>query len=137
MTVHIRRSRPRPKTESKRHPLPVAQDEGNAEPEEGIATPEDRPRTRGECRDAPRPCGFVSCRHHLALDIDPSNGSIKHNHPDGEPWGLTETCSLDVAERGEASSREIGRLMNVSRARVDQIVIIAIRRLRRRRLPVP
>ncbi len=28
-----------------------------------------RPRTRAECRDEARPCPWVSCRHHLAIDI--------------------------------------------------------------------
>lgn len=107
----------------------------DAAEDDEIATHADRPRTRAECQDGPRPCGFVSCRHHLALDVDPVNGSIRHNHPDGEPWGIDETCSLDVAERGEATTKEIGRLLNVSRARVDQIMLIATRNLRRSRLP--
>src|SRR5690606_3867534 len=27
-----------------------------------------KPRTRAECVDGPRPCPFVSCRHHLYVD---------------------------------------------------------------------
>lgn len=30
---------------------------------------EQRPRTRGDCKDGPRPCPWVSCRHHLLLEI--------------------------------------------------------------------
>ena len=29
-----------------------------------------RPRTRADCIDGPRPCAWVSCRHHLALTIN-------------------------------------------------------------------
>jgi len=59
-----------------------------------------RPITRGECKDAPRPCPWVSCKYHLYLDVNPETGSIKINFPDLEPWELNETCALDVADRG-------------------------------------
>jgi hypothetical protein len=31
----------------------------------------ERPRTRAECKDEPRPCPWVACKHHLYLDINP------------------------------------------------------------------
>ena len=65
----------------------------------------DRPRTRAECADAPRPCPWVACKHHLYLDINPRTGSIKINFPDLEPWELPHTCALDVAEQGRADAR--------------------------------
>src|SRR5688572_18051569 len=51
----------------------------------------DRPRTREECRDGPRPCPFVACRHHLYIDVSPSTGTIKLNFPDLEVWELAES----------------------------------------------
>ena len=33
----------------------------------------DRPRARSECRDAKRPCLYVSCRYHLYLDVNPEH----------------------------------------------------------------
>src|SRR5262249_33319259 len=41
----------------------------------------DRPRTRAECKTGPRPCLFVSCKHHLYLDVNPETGSVKLNFP--------------------------------------------------------
>jgi hypothetical protein len=43
-----------------------------------------RPRTRGDCKDGARPCPFVSCAHHLYLDVSAESGAIKLNFPDLE-----------------------------------------------------
>src|SRR5262249_28750008 len=47
---------------------------------------EPRPRTRAECAEGQRPCPWVSCKHHLYLDVNPETGSIKLNFPDLEVW---------------------------------------------------
>lgn len=57
-----------------------------------------RPRTRGDCVDGPRPCPWVGCRHHLYLQIK-SNGALCAQPV--EPWDLRHSCSLDVAEEAE------------------------------------
>lgn len=105
---------------------------GTVDPEAG--TPE-RPRTRGECTGAPRPCPWVSCRHHLALDISPT-GSLKKAFPHLEPWELAETCSLDIADRGPQSLEQIGSHLGVSRegARRTERRAMRILRVRRGRL---
>jgi DNA-directed RNA polymerase sigma subunit (sigma70/sigma32) len=41
--------------------------------------------------------------------------------PDVEVWEMTETCTLDVAERDGATLEEVGELMNITRERVRQI----------------
>lgn len=64
-----------------------------------------RPRTRGECADGPRPCPWAGCRHHLILDINPRTGFIKLNFSSIE--AMEETCSLDVAERAAAQGRPL------------------------------
>lgn len=85
----------------------------------------ERPRFRGDCRDAPRPCPWVGCRHHLFIEISPI-GSIKFNYPTLEPWELAESCSLDVADRGGMTLEEIGLLTNLTRERVRQIEVRAL-----------
>jgi hypothetical protein len=82
-----------------------------------------RPRTRAECRDMPRPCPYVSCKHHLYLDINPHTGSIKINFPDLEPWELAHTCALDLADEGARTLEEIGEITNLTRERVRQLEV--------------
>lgn len=96
----------------------------------GPAVDENRPRTRGECRDAPRPCPWVGCKYHLFLDINPETGSIKLNFPDVEPWELAESCSLDLAERGGLVLEDVGNLMNLTRERVRQVEVRGLIKLK-------
>lgn len=79
-----------------------------------------RPRTRSECVGGMRPCPWVSCRHHLAIDITEA-GALKLNHADVDVMELAETCSLDVADRGGVTYEALGDLLNVSRERVRQV----------------
>lgn len=97
---------------------------------EGEGLPK-RPKTRGECADVPRPCPFVSCRHHLYLDVKPNTGSITFNAPDIEPHEMPAggSCSLDVAELGGSTLHVVGRLLGVDRERVRQIEELALRKL--------
>lgn len=90
----------------------------------------DRPRFRSSCRDAERPCLYVSCRYHLYLDVNPVTGSIKLNFPDKEVWDLEETCALDVAERGGITLEEVGEIMNLTRERIRQVEVSGLEKLR-------
>lgn len=89
-----------------------------------------RPKNRADCRTSDRPCPFVSCKHHLYLDVNPRTGSIKLNFPDLEVWELTETCALDVAERGGMTLEEVGELMNLTRERIRQVEAVGLEKLR-------
>jgi hypothetical protein len=80
-----------------------------------------RPETRGECVDMERPCPFVSCKYHLYIDVHPVRGSIKINFPDIEVWEMTDTCALDIADRGGITLEEVGEIMNLTRERVRQV----------------
>lgn len=80
-----------------------------------------RPRTRGDCSGGARPCPWVTCRHHLYLDINPETGSIKINFPDVEPEDMIESCSLDTADRGPSQLESVGVRMNLTRERTSQI----------------
>lgn len=89
-----------------------------------------KPRTRAECQSFERPCPFVSCEYHLYLDVSPTTGSIKLNFPDLEPWELEETCTLDVADRGELTLKEVGEIMNLTRERIRQIELRGLEKIR-------
>jgi hypothetical protein len=104
----------------------------------------DRPKTRAECKDGPRPCPFVSCRHHLLLDVkEPGvrGPGIKMNFPDMGPEDMYATnehgevvtlpsCSLDVAEEGNHNLDEVGAFMNLTRERARQIEDELLRKIR-------
>jgi hypothetical protein len=89
-----------------------------------------RPRSRADCAGAQRPCMFISCKHHLYLDVNPSTGSIKLNFPDKEVWELDETCALDVADRGGITLEEVGSIMNLTRERIRQVETRGLLKLR-------
>jgi hypothetical protein len=88
-----------------------------------------RPKTRAECIDGERPCPFVSCAHHLYLDVSPKTGAIKLNFPDLEVWEMTETCALDVADRGGTTLEEVGAIMNLTRERIRQVEVKGLAKL--------
>jgi hypothetical protein len=90
----------------------------------------DRPESRGDCKDMPRPCPFVSCKHHLYLDVNPETGSIKLNFPDLEVWEMRETCSLDVADRGGITLEEVGEILNLTRERIRQVEVRGLLKLK-------
>ena len=98
----------------------------------------DRPRTRGDCEDAPRPCPWVGCRHHLAIDVrDNYTGKI-HGHfagvLEGDLSGMTQTCSLDVSDQGEHTLEQVAKYSGVTRQRVEAIEHVAQARARAHRL---
>ncbi|MBX3227044.1 MAG: hypothetical protein KIT84_36090 [Labilithrix sp.] len=88
-----------------------------------------RPKTRSECQDAERPCPFVSCKHHLYLDVSARTGAIKLNFPDLEVWEMNETCALDVADRGGTTLEEVGAIMNLTRERIRQVEVKGLAKL--------
>ncbi len=88
-----------------------------------------KPRTRAECADGPRPCPFVSCSHHLYIDVSPRTGAIKLNFPDLEVWEMAESCALDVADRGGTTLEDVGAIMNLTRERIRQVEVKALAKL--------
>ena len=89
----------------------------------------EKPKTRSECIDGARPCPFVSCKHHLYLDVSARTGAIKLNFPDLEVWEMTETCALDIADRGGTTLEEVGAIMNLTRERIRQVEVKALAKL--------
>jgi Sigma-70, region 4 len=93
-----------------------------------------RPKTYGECR--PGPCPWVSCRHHVFLDVDDLTNAVKLNFPGREITDLAETCSLRVAEtvlKGEPMPLEqVGKYLNISMERARQLQDQSLAKMRRR-----
>lgn len=89
-----------------------------------------RPTTREDCRTAERPCPYISCKYHLYLDVNPETGSIKINFPDLDVWEMSETCALDVADRGGITLEEVGELLNLTRERIRQVEVHGLEKLR-------
>jgi hypothetical protein len=114
-----RRSQPRPLvvvSPKDNYLRPNYRAEPDPRPRELVAQ---RPATRGDCAGGQRPCPWVSCRHHLYLDVS-EDGAVRLNFPHLEPWELEQTCSLDVAEDERALER-VGAMLNVTRERVRQL----------------
>ena len=119
-----------------------------------------RPVTRGDCQDGPRPCPWVSCRYHLALDVtmggsirispslvdgDPRGTKRMRTLGEGEEFGVDEwleeaaelvvnaehTCSLDLSEQGGKTLDEVGAAMGLTRERTRQVESAALIRARK------
>ncbi len=88
-----------------------------------------KPKSRAECAEGPRPCPFVSCKHHLYIDVSPRTGAIKLNFPDLEVWDMGESCALDVADRGGTTLEDVGAIMNLTRERIRQVEVKALAKL--------
>jgi len=88
-----------------------------------------KPAARAECAEGPRPCPYVSCKHHLFIDVSPRTGAIKLNFPDLEVWELGESCALDVADRGGTTLEDVGAIMNLTRERIRQVEVKALAKL--------
>jgi len=96
--------------------------------------PEDdynKPKARGACAcaEAVRPCPYVSCKHHLYVDVSPRTGAIKLNFPDLEVWEMGDSCALDVADRGGTTLEDVGAIMNLTRERIRQVEVKALAKL--------
>jgi hypothetical protein len=89
----------------------------------------ERPRTRAECAEGMRPCPYVSCKHHLFLDVSSRTGAIKLNFPDIDVENMTESCALDVSDRGGTTLEEVGAIMNLTRERIRQLEVKALAKL--------
>lgn len=75
---------------------------------------------RGDCVDGPRPCPWLGCKYHLALDVG-VRGSLKINFPHLELEEMAATCALDESDKGGMNLADVGRLLNLTRERVRQI----------------
>lgn len=92
-------------------------DPGNGPPVDGV--------------NCERPCPWVSCRHHLYLDVNPSNGNVKLNFRHIDVWEMAETCSLDIADAGALTLREVGNHFDLTRERIRQLETSGMKEIKR------
>ncbi len=83
-----------------------------------------RPKYRSECISGQRPCIWTACRFHLYLKV-PAAGSLRFPRGDRQLEEMSETCALDVADRGPQELRDIAHLLGLTRQRVEQITLAA------------
>ena len=98
----------------------------------GANEPYNRPKTRGDCAQVPRPCPYVACKYSLYLDVS-ETGSIILNFPHLDPGQMPadRSCALDLAERGAMTLEDIAVATNLTRERIRQVELKAlIRRAR-------
>lgn len=92
-----------------------------------------RPKKREDCKNIPRPCPFVGCRHNTFIDINQSSGRLKILFDECEdPTDMSvSNCVLDIVEKnGSMTLEDVGAYMNVTRERVRQIGDAALRKIR-------
>lgn len=89
----------------------------------------ERPRTRGDCKDGPRPCPWVSCRHHLWLNLS-SKGKLTGIALADDLPTHGESCALDVAESGPQSLEDIAGMMGIKRQGLHLTEVAVMEKLR-------
>lgn len=62
--------------------------------------------------------------------MNPRSGAIKVNFPNLEVWEMTETCALDVADRGGVTLEDVGAIMNLTRERIRQLETRGVAKLK-------
>ncbi len=87
----------------------------------------DKPRTRAECANVPRPCPFMTCRYNNGVYVV---GKVVHERPQS----AEKSCALDLADRGESTLEEVGNVLGVTRERVRQIETLGLEHLRWRQV---
>lgn len=99
--------------------------------------PLDRPKTRGDCKDGPRPCPWVGCRHHLLIDVRRGVLYAYGHEARGDAQRVFDSwvdqmdkdnpvpsCSLDVADEGEHTVDQLATLLGVhSRGIVTELSV--------------
>jgi len=87
---------------------------------------------REDCVDGPRPCPLVGCPYNNYLDVNPKTGTITLNHGNLAPEDVPPhtSCSLDVADRGPHTLEEVAEYLGLTRERIRQIEVAAIKKIR-------
>jgi hypothetical protein len=97
----------------------------------------ERPVTRGDCENEPRPCPWVGCRYHFFFEVIGRILKIPKDKipsvPDDVLVNILEkmeyTCILDWAAKGPNTLEQIGQMFGLTRERVRQIEFKGLRHL--------
>lgn len=125
-----------PHVESTKRQRKILREEERPTPYEIAEIERMRPRVRSDCIDGPRPCPWISCRFHLGVDVKPGGGiTINYDTEDtpaGDGSAKQPSCVLDLADAGTMTLEAVGVLLGVSRERVRQLEVRALRKLSER-----
>ena len=78
-----------------------------------------------------RPCPWISCRHHLYLEVHPDTGALKINFKGIDPDQMEESCSADIADRGGLTLKEVCDMIRLTRERIRQVEVSGIKKIQR------
>ncbi len=95
-----------------------------------LARPGRLPMNRKGCLSAPRPCLVCDCRHHLWRSHK-RMPYVLALLASGQMELLPPSCSLDVADKGEHSTEEVGAMMGYTGERIRQLERSALAHLHR------
>lgn len=89
----------------------------------------------GDGINCARPCPWVSCGYHLAWCASRHRPKLLTRWPDRLiPCGMPATCALDEADDGQGRTLvHVARLLRVTREKVRQVELRALRKLYERR----
>lgn len=104
---------------SERKRLPLFEQDGEPELQ--------RPRTRADCVDGPRPCPWYSCRHNTQLRVSKTGRVTITERP--------ESCALDVADRGGQSVAQVAAALGISRQAVQDALTTGLVAMRKKIKP--
>lgn len=94
----------------------------------------ERPRTRGDCANVPRPCPFVGCKHNNFLEVRHDKLIFPHGPlVEADEVPAETSCSLDVADRGEHTLEQVSTIFRLTRERARQIEAKGMKRFRARK----
>jgi hypothetical protein len=88
------------------------------------------------CGVRQRPCPFKVCRYHLERDesIQARGNTGERHEAQLAARDTSETCALDVADRGEHSAVRVASLLGITKQRVQQIEKTAVGKLASKRV---
>ena len=79
------------------------------------------PTNRLQCINNFRPCPWVRCKFHLVFEAFTFPQKATNEEIVDKLLTLKESCVLDVANRGEQTLHQIGKILGTSRERIRQI----------------
>jgi len=80
-----------------------------------------RPKKRSQCVNGVRPCPWVGCRHHIIWAVNKID-RLSNDQIIEKISQMPETCTLDVADKGGLTVRELAAALGVSRSWVYQLI---------------
>ena len=96
----------------------------------------ERPTTRAECRNGPRPCPWIGCRYHLLIEVTPSGSlQLAGAGTKGRPAALPSSAGFVVVEAWTDEALELLEVMPYTCA-LDVAELRQARMVKRGRVPV-